>query len=647
MFQVRYTRNLFLRGLCIIYLFAFLSFYIQIPGLYGDNGILPAKTQVDLKLKVPLSQKLMQKPTLVWFAPYLGLNVEYMLDVLALSGIILSFLGFVSQKFCIAPVFAGLWATYYSLYQVGQIFMWFQWDSLLLETGFLCIIIAPLWNTQHSKAGTPSDSVTFWTIRWLYFRLMFSSGVLKLSSGCPTWWNLEALNVHFESQCIPTPLAWYAHNLPVWFLRLSTVHAIVSELVIPFLFFFPNRKVRITAFYIQLFLMINIIATGNYNFFNLLTICLSLSLLDDQFFYKKKSKTGNSGILNYLTTIVCIAVYAAVLYGTYVYYNLKLDLDNWTIHSAIAFTQKQFDEVLAKAVPISVYIGMISLGFTVADAVTNSILNVKGLKKKVTTTLVTVFYTLIVGSIFALSVVPYSSLHSSHNQTVPIQLKKLHAKVDPFQIVNTYGLFRRMTGVGGRPEITIEGSNSVDGPWKEYGFLYKPGNVNNSMPFVAPHQPRLDWQMWFAALGTYHQNPWLMSFAYRLLNGQKEVLALINIVENPFRDNPPKYVKASLYHYHYTQWSQKNSQAWWTREKVGEYFPVFSRDHPPLLEYLAKMKIVQDKPAPKVSNEPVKFVLDHLRAMVSKIEASILLWGVFTAGCAIILTASTPAPKKK
>ncbi|XP_015590063.1 lipase maturation factor 2 [Cephus cinctus] len=636
MAQVRYTRNLFLRGMCIIYLFAFLSYYIQIPGLYGENGVLPARAKLDLTSKAPLSQQLRQKPTLLWFAPYIGLNIDYMLDLLSLSGIILSFIGFVSQRVCIAPVFAVLWALYYSLYQVGQTFMWFQWDILLLEAGFLCTIIAPFWYTQRRKSGTPSDSITFWTVRWLLFRLMFSSGVVKLTSGCPTWWKLDALNIHFESQCIPTPLAWYAHHLPTWYLRLSTVVAIVFELVIPFLFFFPNRKVRITAFYLQVFLQLHIIATGNYNFFNLLTICLSISLLDDQFFYKKKLKSSGTQILDYLSTAVCVLVYAGVIYGTYVYYKLRI-LDNWTIESEIAFTEEQFDYVLSRVIPISVYIALVSLGFTVADAVTNSILTIKGIQNKILTTLTTIFYTAIVVFLFAISIVPYSTLHSSHNATVPNQIRQLHAKVDYLHLVGSYGLFRRMTGVGGRPEVIIEGSNNIDGPWKEYEFLYKPGNVNNSLPFVAPHQPRLDWQMWFAALGTYHQNPWLMSLAYRLLNGQPEVLSLLNNAQNPFRDGPPKYVKASLYHYRYTPWSKSNGQAWWTREKVTEYFPVFSRDHPPLIDYLTKMKIIQEKPMVKVTNKPLKIVLDSIRSLIIRFEASLLLWGIFTAGCAIII----------
>ncbi|XP_020283346.1 lipase maturation factor 2-like [Pseudomyrmex gracilis] len=647
MAQVRYTRNLFLRGICIIYLFAFLSFYIQIPGLYGDNGILPAKGQIDLKARATLSNKLKQKPTLLWFAPYLGLNVEYMLDVLSLLGIVLSFAGFVSQKFCIVPVFAGLWSLYYSLYQIGQTFMWFQWDILLLEAGFLCMLVAPFWY-RRKKLSTSSDSVTFWSVRWLLFRLMFSSGVVKLTSGCPVWWKLDALNIHFESQCIPTALAWYAHHLPTWFLRLSTVGANVIELAVPFLFFFPNKKVRLVAFYLQVFLQVCIIATGNYNFFNFLTICLCVSLLDDQFFYKRKSKIDTkSRVLNHLSTLVNILVYGGVLYGTYIYYDLKLT-ENWTIESNIAFTQEQFDHVLYRALAFSTYVGASSLGIAVIDALSDSTIFTKGIRNKITTTLITVFYSVAIWLIFVLSLVPLSSLHSSYNATVNNEIKQMYEKVNHLHIVNSYGLFRRMTGVDGRPEVIIEGSDDIDGPWKEYEFLYKPGNVNNSLPFVAPHQPRLDWQMWFAALGTYHQNPWLMSLAYRLLNGQPEVLALMNTVENPFRNRPPKYIKASLFIYHYTPWSQThNTHAWWTREKVKEYFPIFTQDHHPLIEYLAKMKILNEKSSFKVTNEPLKLILNSLRSLASKMEASLFLWSVFTAGWVIIVTSFNSSVSKK
>ena len=134
-------------------------------------------------------------------------------------------------------------------------------------------------------------TMLFWLVRWLLFRLMFASGVVKLTSECPTWWGLTALDYHYESQCIPTPLAWYAHQLPAWLQRLSVVATYVIEIPIPFLFLVPVRSLRMFAFYSQVLLQVLIILTGNYNFFNLLTLTLCLSLVDDQqFFYQNSEK---------------------------------------------------------------------------------------------------------------------------------------------------------------------------------------------------------------------------------------------------------------------------------------------------------------------------------------------------------------------
>ena len=71
-----------------------------------------------------------------------------------------------------------------------------------------------------------------------------------------------------------------------------------------------------------------------------------------------------------------------------------------------------------------------------------------------------------------------------------------------------------------RPEIVIEGSQ--DGAiWKAYEFHWKPGDVQKRPPFVAPHQPRLDWQMWFAALGSMQRNPWLVNLMIRMMQGDE------------------------------------------------------------------------------------------------------------------------------
>lgn len=146
------------------------------------------------------------------------------------------------------------------------------------------MLVAPLWRPPHRKQGKaawglPHEDLPFWLVRWLFFRLMFSSGVVKLTSRCPTWWGLTgegpletqgllwgswgrpptdpaarppaALTYHYETQCLPTPAAWYAHHLPVWLHKLSVVATFLIEVAVPPLFFAPVRRLRLAAFYSQ------------------------------------------------------------------------------------------------------------------------------------------------------------------------------------------------------------------------------------------------------------------------------------------------------------------------------------------------------------------------------------------------------------
>ena len=142
----------------------------------------------------------------------------------------------------------------------------------------------------------------------------------------------------------------------------------------------------------------------------------------------------------------------------------------------------------------------------------------------------------------------------------------------PFGIVNSYGLFSVMTTT--RPEIVIEGSNDNQ-TWLEYEFRYKPGDVKRRPVWVQPHQPRLDWQMWFAALGNYQQNRWFVNLMLRLLQGSPDVLGLLG--KNPFPAGPPRYIRARVYGYHFTTIREKQADgSWWTRTLRGEYFPPVS-----------------------------------------------------------------------
>ena len=144
--------------------------------------------------------------------------------------------------------------------------------------------------------------------------------------------------------------------------------------------------------------------------------------------------------------------------------------------------------------------------------------------------------------------------------------------LEPFRLVSPYGLFSVMTTE--RPEIIIEGSN--DGlQWQAYEFKWKPGELNRRPRFVAPHQPRLDWQMWFAALGFYQNNPWFRLMLIRLLRGSTDVIALLE--RNPFPDQPPKFIRAAVFDYRFTDFARRRATGeWWRRERRGLFSPVLS-----------------------------------------------------------------------
>jgi lipase maturation factor 1 len=174
--------------------------------------------------------------------------------------------------------------------------------------------------------------------------------------------------------------------------------------------------------------------------------------------------------------------------------------------------------------------------------------------------------------LLAVSAVPFLATVGARTK-IPGPLLSLYRAASPLRSANGYGLFAVMTT--SRPEILVEGSD--DGAtWRAYAFRWKPGDPSIRPAFVAPHQPRLDWQMWFAALGGYEENPWLIRFLQRLLEGSPEVRRLLAL--DPFPGRPPRYVRAVVYDYRFTSAAERaRTGAWWRREVRGLYCPVLSR----------------------------------------------------------------------
>jgi len=453
---------IFSRFLALTYLFAFWSFAIQDMGLIGSRGILPVARYLTALHSAygPTAWRLV--PTLFWFNA--SDAAVHWLPITGVIAALIALTGFFQR-----PAFIVLFVLYLSVCAGGQDFLSFQWDYLLLETGFLAIFLGP-------------SRVVIWLFRLLLFRLMFFSGMVKLSSGDPTWHNLTALTFHYHTQPLPTPLAWYMDQLPLWFQRASTFAVLASELAAPFLILFP-RRVRMSGAGWLIGLQVTILLTGNYAYFNWLTIALCILLLDDQFlrrFWRRplalRGRPGRpmKAILAALTVLI------------------------------VLLNVGQFSQLLFHATPGPI------------------------------------------GDLLRIT--------------------------EPFGVVNSYGLFAVMTTT--RPEIVIQGSNNgVD--WVDYAFRYKPGDLHRGPALVAPHQPRLDWQMWFAALSNYQSNDWFPNLMVRLLQGSPDVAHLF--AKTPFGSTPPRYVRALLFEYRFTTLAEHRATGdYWTREPRGVYFPAIS-----------------------------------------------------------------------
>jgi hypothetical protein len=497
-------RWLFLRLLALCYLIAFVSLWVQLDGLTGVRGISPAGDWLRAVAQQTGPERWWLAPTLCWFNFSDGFR--HLLCAAGVVGSLLLLAG-VAQRLALV----SLWAGYLSLATVSGLFLGYQWDALLLEAGFLAVFLAPSgWLPRRPSAEVPPPRLALWLVWWLLFRLMFMAGAVKLLSDDDLWWNLRALTVHYETQCIPARLGWWAHQLPEWFQVVSCAVMFLIELAAPFLIV-GGRVARRVASLAFIGLMGLIALTGNYTFFNLLTVALSVTLLDDAF-----------------------------LRRTLWWRQPSTDVPPGAVSIAESET------------------GASSAGAAGRTAALRPVLRAGAL------------LFVAVAVLWVSGVQTFARLFQV--RSLPGWLLAPVNWTAPFRTINSYGLFAVMTRT--RPEIIVEGSD--DGQtWRAYEFKWKAGDLRRAPGYVAPHQPRLDWQMWFAALQDVRSNPWFVNFLVRLLQGERAVLALLET--NPFPDRPPRFIRAQLYEYRFTDpATRRRTGEWWRREFKGEYCPALS-----------------------------------------------------------------------
>ncbi|MGV3619235.1 MAG: lipase maturation factor family protein [Archangium sp.] len=435
-------RRLFFICFGLVVMIAVGSYWWQFGGLAGVNGIAPMGEAFD---RASAQLTIFELPTLLWFS-----SSDVMIHLL----LALSFFSGVAMVFGVAPRSSSitLWACWGSLVQVGHPFLSFQWDILLVEAAFCSAFYAP--GGVRPRFDQPAPSAFAFVMYALACKVTLQSGIVKLTSGDPSWRDLTALTYHWWTQPLPTWTSFLIAELPLFIQQAMCALMFVFELLIPLLAFGP-RKLRGVAAAGLIVLQAALFVAGNYSYYNVLALVLAVPLLGE---------TSSTSRWRWAVPVLYVAI----------------------------------------------SIGM----FTRAEWV-------KPLRR--------------------------------------------------FDTINAYGAFAWMTK--SRAEIILEGSN--DGvTWTAYEFPWKPGDVTRRPDFIAPWQPRLDWQMWFASLGRCGGNPWILSMQQKVLTGEPTVLALFET--NPFPASPPEFLRTRSFAYRFAPLSQKS--VWWTRTEAGPYCPTLRLD---------------------------------------------------------------------
>jgi hypothetical protein len=534
-------RWLWLRALGLIFFSAFYSLIFQVRGLIGPEGILPAGRYLSVLHEQAGASAYWYVPSVLWLS-----SGNHALMAISWVGLIASVL--LVLNFWPRGMIAVCLVMFLSFVAAAQEFSSYQSDGMLLEAAFISLFFAPRgWRPGLGNDCSPSRASLF-LLRWEWFRIYFESGVVKLGSHDPQWRSLTALDHYYENGPLPDWIGWYAQQLPHSFQASVALATLVFELGLVWMLFLP-RRFRLLCFLIVTPFQIGIILTANLAFLNYLVLSLGLLLLDDGFLALCLQRLR---LLFWSAAARCRFPLAEARFRQ------RLEQARAGKAAASCRTPKPSQPTGHGREPAAL------VGATLVVA-PGPPLQVAGRPQGPPLREPSSLHALLQrASLFSSSL---ALLWVFNNTTALLLLMIFPALplptspivlLEPFRISNQYGLFAVMTQA--RYEIEFQGSR--DGQvWVAYPFRYKPQNPREAPRVYAPYQPRLDWNLWFASLGGWRENPFVVRSDAQLLRGSPGVLALF--AGNPFADKPPREVRAVVWQYWFTDLKVKRAEGLW------------------------------------------------------------------------------------
>jgi hypothetical protein len=524
-------RWLFLRAMGLIYFSAFFSLIFQIRGLIGREGILPASDYLQAVEHSFGHARFWFAPTLLWFS-----SGPQMLMVLCWAGVVASLL--LALNVWPRGTLAICFVCFLSFVSAAGDFSGYQSDGMLLEAGFIALFFAPPGFRPGLGAKWPPSRASLFLLQWEWFRIYFESGMVKIASGEPQWRQMTAMDEYYQNGPLPTWVGWYVQHLPHWFHASTAYCTLALELGLVWMLFLPRRW-RIVCFFIATAWQIGIILTANYTFLNYLVLALGFLLLDDRVLLHCLPQRWKKPPLDHTAMDRADVTRPA------------------TATPTEADSSSTWREVANQPTKASRFEDGGEENWR--DLFRQQLAVLK--RSLVAIMLGWVFYATAVELVWI--VFPTLKL-----PTTPVEA------LEPFRIANRYGLFAVMTR--GRYEIEFQGSQDGQN-WQPYPFRYKPQDPSQPPGIYAPYQPRFDWNLWFASLGSWREYPIVINTEVRLLSTDPDVLALF--AGNPFPQEPPRQVRAVLWQYWFTTATEKSKTGlWWRREFRGLYAPTLTRD---------------------------------------------------------------------